>query len=359
MDHISDDIKGEITSQIEAQRADYYRRLAPGNYKALWNVLGDLVTPTPRPTLVPHLWHYTEARAYLMEAGSLITAMEAERRALILENPACPGEARITDTLFAALQLILPGEVAPAHRHSQSALRFVIEGAGAYTSVDGEKTLMCPGDFVITPSWTWHDHGNETSEPMVWLDGLDIPIIHFMNASFAERLGEDKQVLTRPTGDALARYGSGLMPVDHEPGASLASPVFNYPYDRTREALEALKKGEAWDGCHGIKLKYVNPATGGAAMATISTHIQLLPKGFETAPYRASDGTVFICVEGEGHSIIDGKRFDWGEHDIFILPPWVHVTHHAGAMDAVLFSYSDRIIQQKLGLWREERGDKV
>ena len=119
-----------------------------------------------------------------MESGTLITAMQAERRVLILENPGMPGESRITDTLYAGLQLILPGEIAPAHRHTQSALRFIVEGSGAYTAVDGEKTILEEGDFVITPSWTWHDHGNESSEPMVWLDGLDIPLVGLLDASF-------------------------------------------------------------------------------------------------------------------------------------------------------------------------------
>src|SRR5499425_2582599 len=135
-----------------------------------------------------------------MQAGGLITAKEAERRVLILENPGLRGQTSITHSLFAGLQLIMPGEVAPAHRHSQSALRFIIEGHGAYTAVEGERTMMQPGDFVITPSWTWHDHGNETSEPMVWLDGLDIPIVRLLDASFAEPGASDVQTVTRPEG---------------------------------------------------------------------------------------------------------------------------------------------------------------
>src|SRR5437667_12280799 len=135
----------------------------------------------------------------LIEAGSLITAKEAERRVLILQNPALREHSppRITHSLFAGLQLILPGEIAPSHRHTQSALRFIIEGEGAYTAVDGERTTMRPGDFVITPSWSWHDHGNETKEPMVWLDGLDIPIVRLLDASFAEPGEDDIQTVTR------------------------------------------------------------------------------------------------------------------------------------------------------------------
>ena len=145
------------------------------------------MTRTPVTPALPANWDYDNVvRPYLMQAGGLITAKEAERRVLILENPGLRGQTCITHSLFAGLQLIMPGEVAPAHRHTQSALRFIIEGSGAYTAVEGERTLMQPGDFVITPSWTWHDHGNDTDRPMVWLDGLDIPIVRLFDASFAE-----------------------------------------------------------------------------------------------------------------------------------------------------------------------------
>src|SRR5690606_23171672 len=133
---------------------------------------------------------------------------------LILENPGLPGQSRITTSLYAGLQLILPGEVAPAHRHAQSALRFIIEGSKGYTAVDGERVYMSPGDFIITPSWTWHDHGHEGEGPMVWLDGLDIPLVQALDASFIEGYGHDAHPVTRPVGDTLARYGANMLPVD-------------------------------------------------------------------------------------------------------------------------------------------------
>ncbi len=164
------------------------------------------------------------------------------RRVLILENPAMAGSACITPTLYAGLQLILPGEVAPSHRHTQSALRFIVEGEGAYTAVDGERTIMHEGDFVITPTWTWHDHGNDSSKPMVWLDGLDIPLVAMFNAGFAENGETDEQVVTTPQGTSDAKYASGLLPVDWKP-AKQTSPIFNYPYARTREALHGPRQG--------------------------------------------------------------------------------------------------------------------
>src|SRR5437879_840124 len=198
-----------------SERAAFYERIAGHSLAPLWEVLHGLVTPTPQTPCVPALWRYDEVRPFLMEAGRIITAREAERRVLILRNPGMQGQAAVTRTLFAGLQLILPGEVAPAHRHTQSALRFVIEGEGAYTAVDGERTTMRPGDFIITPSWTFHDHGNPGDVPVVWLDGLDIPMVAFFDAGFAERYPAALQPVTRPEGDAMARFGANLLPLEH------------------------------------------------------------------------------------------------------------------------------------------------
>jgi gentisate 1,2-dioxygenase len=321
----------------------------------LWENLHRMVTPEPVPSCVPTIWHYRDVRPHLMESGKLITAQEATRRVLMLMNPGLGGEASITGSLFAGLQLIMPGEIAPAHRHSQSALRFIIEGHGAYTAVDGERTAMEPGDFVITPSWTWHDHGNETSEPMVWLDGLDIQIVKLLGASFAEGYPDDIQPVSRPEGDSFARFGQNLLPVDWKPEVK-TSPVFNYPYARTRGALDALSRNGAPDPYHGYKLRYVNPASGEFAMPTIATFVQLMSAGFASQPYRSTDGTVFVVVEGKGETRIGDKTFAWEPHDIFVVPSWTTHTHHPGS-EAVLFSFSDRVIQEKLGLWREARGN--
>ncbi len=337
------------------ERQAFYDRIAPGNLAPLWENLHRMVTPQPQPTAVPAIWRYREVRPHLLASGGLITAQEATRRVLMLMNPGLGGEASITGSLFAGLQLIMPGEIAPAHRHSQSALRFIIEGHGAYTAVDGERTAMQPGDFVITPSWTWHDHGNETSEPMVWLDGLDIQIVKLLGASFAEGYPDDTQPVSRPEGDSFARFGNNLLPVDWKPEVK-TSPVFNYPYDRTREALDALARNSAPEPYHGHKLRYVNPASGDFAMPTIATFVQLLPAGFHSRPYRSTDGTVFVVVEGEGESRIGDQVFAWEPHDVFVVPSWMPHTHCAES-EAVLFSFSDRVVQEKLGLWRESRGN--
>lgn len=340
------------TLQPNPKRREFYKRIARHGLAPLWEVLGTLVPQRPVTPCVPALWKYRDVRPYLMESGELISAAEAERRVLILENPGTQGISSITHSLYAGLQLIMPGETARSHRHTQSALRFVIEGAGAYTAVDGERVTMHPGDFIITPSWTWHDHGNPGNEPVVWLDGLDIPMVAFFDAGFMERYPQETQPVTRPEGDSPARYGANLLPLDYTP-QSLTTPVFCYPYARTREALEQLRRAGDRHPCHGLKLQYANPATGGYPMPTIGAFVQLLPRGFRGQPSRSTDGTVYCAVEGRGRSCIDGQAFEWEPNDVFVVPSWSKVSHEAAA-DAVLFSFSDRPAQKALGLWREQ-----
>ncbi|MCC5869036.1 MAG: gentisate 1,2-dioxygenase [Gammaproteobacteria bacterium] len=342
------------TSNVPGQREDFYARIDAYNAAPLWEVLDDLVPAQPRGRCIAALWRYAQLRPFLLESGALISAREAQRRVLVLENPGCRGEARITSSLYAGLQLLLPGEVAPSHRHSQSALRFVLEGSGAFTAVDGERATMHPGDMILTPSWTWHDHGSEVDEPVIWLDGLDIPLVQFLDCGFCEQLGEDAQSLTRPEGDAYARYGSNLLPVNYQ-ARGLHSPVFSYPYARSREVLETLSRTDAIDPHHGVCVKYINPTTGASVLPTISCDIRLLPGGLHTRSYRATDARVFAVVEGHGRTRIGEQSFEWGPRDIFVVPSWVPHRHEADS-DAVLFSYSDKVVQEKLGLWREHCG---
>lgn len=341
-----------------AVRSQLYADMAPHHLTPLWEELHALVPAQPRTPCVPAFWSYNTVRPYLMRAGEAITAEEAVRRVLILENPALRGRASITQSLYAGLQLIMPGEVAPSHRHTQSALRFIVEGSGAYTAVDGERTTMRPGDFIITPSWTWHDHGNEAAEPVIWLDGLDIPLIRFLDAGFAENGSSASQQVTRAEGSSLARYGHNMAPVRGASPFGPTSPIFNYPYERSREALDQLERHEAIDEWDGIKLRYVNPFTGGSPMPTMQTFMQRLPAGFAGKAWRQTDGAVFSVVEGHGEAVIgEGDqtvRFAFGPRDHFVVPCW-HTASLRSSAGCVLFSFSDRPVQQALGIHREER----
>jgi gentisate 1,2-dioxygenase len=343
------------TAQLRQQ---LYRDMSPHNLTPLWEVLHALVPQQPLSPCVPALWKYEQVRPFLMRAGEVITAEEAVRRVLILENPALRGQSSITQSLYAGLQLIRPGEIAPSHRHTQSALRFIVEGAGAYTAVDGERTTMHPGDFIITPSWTWHDHGNEASEPVVWLDGLDIPMIRFFDAGFAQNNTDKSQNLSRAEGSSFARYGHNMAPVRGDAPFGATSPIFNYPYERSREALHQLERDTPLDPWDGIKLRYINPATGGWPMPTLGTFMQRLPAGFDGKPYRQTDGAVFSVVEGAGTAYIEtpagSVRFDFEARDHFVVPSWQTVRFQSTSA-CVLFSFSDRPVHQAMGIHNEER----
>jgi gentisate 1,2-dioxygenase len=338
------------------ERQDFYARIDKLSLAPVWKVLKGLVPCEPSPVMVPHVWDFALVSRYLIDSASLVSIAEAERRVLALENPALRGMSLLTDVLFAGLQLIMPHEIAPAHRHSQSALRFVLDGQGAYTSVQGEKATMQPGDFIITPSWNWHDHGNETEQHMIWLDVLDISIVAHFHGQFRQAWSEKCFPVSRPEGDALARYGSGLMPIDFK-ATGLTSPLFKYPYERTRDALYRLSRSGEVDPHHGYKLRFVNPSDGGWAMPTIATWMQWLPQDFRSERWQCTDGLGFVCKEGGGETrIVDqcGREttLSWKTNDIFVVPGWLKHSHHA-YKDTVLFGFSDRSAQEKLGLWRE------
>jgi gentisate 1,2-dioxygenase len=308
-----------------ADRKAYYDRIGALNLAPLWEYRNP---STPRTPAVPVHWRWDDVRPHLIESGDIISKAEAHRRVLVLENPGLRGAQAATRTLYAGLQLIRPGEVAPNHRHTQSALRFVLEGEGAYTAVAGARAEMRPGDFVVTPSWAWHDHGNEGTGPVIWLDVLDSPTVAFLGTEFRENANETRQ------------------------GANAkALPALHHPYAQAHAALTG-----PCDPCHGIRRDYRDPATGSLPFPTIGTFLQLLPKGFSGLPYRSTDSVIYAVAEGHGRTIVGDATFSWGPRDVFVVPSWTWHAHEAEE-DAVLFGASDRPLHQKLNLWREERGD--
>lgn len=342
---------------ISNSRQDFYDRIGAHHLAPLWERIKGLLTPEPRVASKAHRWSLDETRAYLMEAVALISAQEAERRVLILENPGLPGSSALTETLYAGFQIIMPGEIAPAHRHVAAASRLLLEGEGAYTAVDGERAVMAFGDFVLTPNWTWHDHGHDGRAPVIWLDVLDIPLVRSLGAVFAEGYPEPRYPQGRPAADNIFRYGANLAPVGERPGPN-ASPIFHYPYDRTREALMRMAAAGEIDRHLGYKMEYINPTTGGAVMPTISAFISLLPKGLTSPGYRTTEGQILCALEGEAEVSVDepdGPRtFALKPKDVVVIPCWRK--HRVSAStDTIVFTASDKVVQERLGLWREAR----
>ncbi|HWI86447.1 MAG TPA: gentisate 1,2-dioxygenase [Sphingomonas sp.] len=350
-----DGIVESVNLAAEEGRMGFYEKARGENLAPLWRVLHGLVTGQPKVTAVPAHFAYQRVRPYLMEACDLIGTEEAERRVLVLENPGLAGQSRLTPSLFCGLQIILPGEIAPAHKHVASALRFIVEGSGAYSAIAGEKTMMEVGDFVITPSMSWHDHGNESDAPMVWIDGLDMHMVNLFSASFRENYPGESHPSTKPEGATMAEVGCNMVPDGYEHG-SQTSPIFNYPYSRTRDALAKIARFREPDDCHGFKMNYINPLTGGSAMPTISTAMRLLPKGFVTRTYRSTAATIFNVVEGTGIARVGDQVFHYRPQDIFVVPSWFPLVIEA-TDESVLFNYSDQIVQEKLDFFREMRGN--
>jgi gentisate 1,2-dioxygenase len=334
----------------------FYEALARNHLVALWNVNRNLLPKAPRSRCVAHLWRWDTMLPLVRRSAAVAPlSRAAERRVLGFINPGLPDRYGATHTLWAGFQYVLPGEVAPAHRHSPAAIRFVIEGEGAFTTVDGDKCLMGRGDLVLTPPWTWHDHGNESREPILWLDGLDLPLVAEMEGQFYEPFAAEVQPLSRPVGDSEARYGVGQLRPAWEKWAGPSSPLLNYKWTRTEEALRRLSAVDGGSPFDGVVMEYINPHTGGPLMPTLACFVQLLRPNLATRAHRHTGSAVYLVFEGRGHSVIDGRRFDWRKGDLFVVPTWAWHEHaNPDSADAVLFSVQDTPVIRSLGLWREE-----
>ena len=317
-----------MNTSASAALTEFSQRISGLSLSPLWERKARLV---PGSDCVPALWRYAQMRPLLAEAAELITKKQAERRVLVMENPALRGTSFVTNALYAGLQIINPGEVAPSHRHTPSALRFVLEGEGAYTAVAGERLPMRPGDFVVTPPWAWHDHGNKGKGPVVWLDGLDTPFAQLFGAHFRENWPDERHPLNE----------------------GRAAPPLHYAFADTRDALLSMAGQHAPHPAHGHRLRYGDGANAGHPFRTLAAFMQWLPAGFRGRPHRATDGAVFNVAEGSCRVELAGTVHTVGPHDTFVVPPWEPFRFEADD-DTLLFSFSDRAAQEALGYWREE-----
>jgi gentisate 1,2-dioxygenase len=341
------------TEALSTAGADFHKRMHEAHMYGLWE-LASQMTRHPEPKAVPYIWKAALLEALVRESGEAVPVGE-ERRALQLFNPGLEGRWATTNTMIAAVQLLLPGEIARAHRHTPTAIRFIMEGAGAYTAVDGERVYMAPGDLVLTPSWAWHDHGNETDHPVVWMDGLDVPLVQFLNAMFFEMYTVPQAPLTRPNNASLGLHGHVSLRPTWVRERPRSSPLLLYAWESTWRSLDRLRDAEG-DPFDGIALEYTHPQTGGPALPTMACWIQMLRPGERLRAHRHTGSAVYYVVRGTGETVIDGRRFRWGEGDIVALPSWA-IHEHANVSTrepAVLFSIQDRPVIEALGLYQEE-----
>ena len=343
-----------INPSLDEQRNEFFQQLEAENMGPLWVLFRDTLTKTPATRETPYLWPWESVRPKLLRAGELVSTEEAERRVLMFLNPGSPKRIGATATLYAAMQLILPGESARAHRHTPTALRFIVEGSGAFTCVNGEKVFMEPGDLVLTPPMVWHDHGSESDDPVIWLDGLDIPLMLAMNCIFFEDHEGSTQLVTAPESHSEKLFGRSLLPAGTDRAPAGSSPICNYRGVESRRALESLRRAADPDPFDGYLLRYTNPLNGGEVLNSIGCRLQLLPKGMHAKAHRHTVSAVYHVAEGSGFSILDGKRFDWEKGDTFAVPIWTLHEHAALDDDAVLFSLNDEPVIRALAHQRTE-----
>ncbi|HRL23011.1 cupin domain-containing protein [Alcaligenes sp. SDU_A2] len=335
----------------------YYKDLERLGTAALWTVANKIEPWQPKSQSVPMLWRYRDLREHVLQSVSLVSPEKAGRRVIYFENPGRKDVAAAVGWLYSGLQVMHPGEAASAHWHSSSALRFIMEGRGAYTIVDGHKMTLGANDFVITPNGCWHEHGvDEGGLPCIWQDGLDIPLANAMEAGFFGVHPDLHQAVGFPVDDAVGLWGApGLRP-DSVKWTKPYSPLLKYQWEPTYEALQRYAQAAEGSPYDGLLMNYTNPATGGHVMATMGASMQMLRPGFVGKAHRHTGSFLYQVAKGSGYSIVNGQRLDWQEHDVFCVPSWAWHEHVNGSQteDACLFCFNDLPAIEKMGFYREE-----
>ena len=323
-----------FSTRDDALPVPYSQALESLSLGPLWTALHVLLPRERVTAAVPHRWSWRDVRPLLHDAARLVPLEQAERRVLVLENPGLKGSYAITSTLYAGLQVILPGEMAPSHYHTPAALRLVVDGDGAFTTVDGAKCVMERGDFIITPPMRWHDHGHEGAEPVVWLDGLDIPLVRAFDASWVSA--------TRPA------------PSPRVDADVAGYPQLRWPWRAVRQTLDSMARSAP--ASQPVTFAYLTPGTGAPPLRTLGAEAHWLRPRERARSGRSTASRVFHVIEGRGASTIGDANLTWETGDTFVAPPWYWIEHDNASAGgpACLFSFNDEPALRALGLWHAE-----
>ncbi|MEZ5810614.1 MAG: cupin domain-containing protein [Rhizobiaceae bacterium] len=340
----------EQLGTLEDLPEDYRQAMSEIGVAPLWPMMRNVLPHgAPRPVTRPGVWDYEALRPLLLRAGELTPVEKAERRVLVLSDPGRgAGAMQATASIYLGMQLLLPGETAPAHRHTPSAVRIIVEGRGGYTVVDGEKLPMEEGDLVLTPGGEWHDHGHEGSEPVVWLDALDLPLFVYLEGSYAEE-AELQAQRNRPDASHVEYRASGLVPSRRHKQGARRYPMMRYPWARTEAALRELAK---YGDTSAAEMDYVNPETGDDVLPTMGFTAMMLEKGAKLAPPARSASAAFHVISGRGRTTVDGETIEWRAKSTFTVPVFTKIVHEADE-ESFLVRIHDRPLQEKLGYYEE------
>lgn len=345
----------------DADVQDFDREIQQYHLGPLWHAIPELMKHNPEPHAQAYLWKYDLIHKKLMDAATIFTPDRGgERRAIYFQNPGLNyrqpwGWASTTQTLYTAVQLLLPGEVAPSHRHAQNAHRFIMEGEGAYSIVDEQRVFMERGDYVTTPAGSWHGHEHLGDKPMIWMDCLDIPTVYYAAGTFFDSYEDDLQKPSIPDNYTQHRYSGGMVrPISDRNSKSV--PVGNYKWDGTIAALRGLEKYDEPDLFDGYAVEFMNPTNGETAVPTMAAWMQLLPKGFHSKAHRHTHSSIYHVHEGSGYTIINGTQFSWSKGDYFVVPNWA-IHEHVAEEESLLFQSNDLPIMEKLNLERKQAYD--
>ncbi|MCW5770759.1 MAG: cupin domain-containing protein [Rhodospirillaceae bacterium] len=315
----------------------------------LWEIYANLVTPEPTGVPPAHQWRWGDLAPVVAAAADTVKGHDADHRVLVLRNPNLGGRMGSTTTIVGAIQCVLPGERTTPHRHTAAAVRVILEGDGGATYVDGIRCDMHPGDFVVTPNWTWHNHDIDRQARTVWLDVLDVPFVKQLNAMFGQLGPANAYPETIGTLPAEVFARGGLMPVTDRPAVPY-TPRFRYPWQEVAALLDAMPAAE--DGSRAVR--YSNPQDGGPVTSTLDAVAFAPPVGTHSRPRRMTATGLCVVVEGSGESRIGDRSVAWGPRDIFTLPEWTWASHKADVPGARLIAVTDREVRRRLGLLREE-----
>ncbi|SDM35632.1 cupin domain-containing protein [Bacillus sp. OK048] len=345
----------KVTPEMDA----FHQEVSKDAFEPLWMAAPEVMHRQPKSKPIPYIWKREVIERHMNKAAEIINFNNGgDRRVLMLINPGMRdlepyGWGATTQTLSVCVQILLPGEEAPPHRHTQTALRYIVKGEGAYSAVEGEKVYMSEGDYVITPKGLWHEHEHEGTEPMMWMDCLDTPLIFYLHGTFFEPHALKKQPITRKP--SINKYQGGMVRplADHSPSQA---PLPAYKYNTTLAALKGLSDHYDPDSVEGYVVEYINPSNGQSANENIGAWLQKLPVGFHGKAHRHVNSVVYHIKEGKGYSLIDGIRFDWEKGDYLVIPTWA-LHEHVNTSDteeAILFSTNDIPIFERMELQRVE-----